>query len=237
MKERINLGSNGSAEYSWLIPEPEEFRVVHVTTSQLWHLGQALVSELRSSVYLLLLESVGSPLGPISLWSQSHWLGPVPTRGGVGFRTRGPTLASQTVQGSLRLTRLARVYRHAPVLWVGPLWCLVSQSRLTVCNPMDCSPPGSSVHGILQASILGWIAMPSSRGSSQPRDQTQVSYMAGRFLYQPWGSLSPHLSPVFLKIRLRKALPSLLVLPPWQASPADLLMYFTSFCASRPLPH
>ena len=40
------------------------------------------------------------------------------------------------------------------------------QSCLTVCDPMDCSPPGSSVHGILQASILEWIAMPSSRGSS-----------------------------------------------------------------------
>ena len=38
----------------------------------------------------------------------------------------------------------------------------------TLCNPMDCSPPGSSVHGILQARILEWVAMPSSRGSSQP---------------------------------------------------------------------
>ena len=40
------------------------------------------------------------------------------------------------------------------------------QSCLTVCDPMDCSPPGSSVHGILQSSILEWTAMPSSRGSS-----------------------------------------------------------------------
>ena len=39
----------------------------------------------------------------------------------------------------------------------------------TLCNPMHCSPPGFSVHGILQASILEWVAMPSSRGSSQPR--------------------------------------------------------------------
>ena len=46
---------------------------------------------------------------------------------------------------------------------------------------MDCSPPGSSLHGILQARILEWVAMPSSRGSSQPRDQTQVSVIAGRF--------------------------------------------------------
>ena len=40
----------------------------------------------------------------------------------------------------------------------------------TLCNPMDCSPPGSSVHGILQARILMWVIMPSSRGSSPPRD-------------------------------------------------------------------
>ena len=49
------------------------------------------------------------------------------------------------------------------------------QSCPTLCNPMDCSPPGSSVHGILQASILEGIAMPSSRGSSESRDRTWVS--------------------------------------------------------------
>ena len=45
---------------------------------------------------------------------------------------------------------------------------------LTLCNPVGCSPPGSSVHGILQARILEWVAMASSRGSSQPRDQTHI---------------------------------------------------------------
>ena len=43
---------------------------------------------------------------------------------------------------------------------------LVTQSRLTLCDPMDCSPPGSSAHGILQAGILEWVANPFSRGSS-----------------------------------------------------------------------
>ena len=42
------------------------------------------------------------------------------------------------------------------------------QSCLTLCDPMNCSPPGSSIHGILQARILEWVAMPSSRGSSHP---------------------------------------------------------------------
>ena len=51
------------------------------------------------------------------------------------------------------------------------------QSCPTLCNPMNHSLPGSSVHGILQASILEWVAMPSSRGSSQPRDRTPVSYV------------------------------------------------------------
>ena len=46
---------------------------------------------------------------------------------------------------------------------------LVTQSCLTLWKPMDCSPPDSSVHGILQARILEWIAMSSSRGSFQPR--------------------------------------------------------------------
>ena len=52
----------------------------------------------------------------------------------------------------------------------------VTHSYLTLCDPMDCSPPGSSVHGILQARILEWVAISSSRGSSWPRDQTHVSW-------------------------------------------------------------
>ena len=56
--------------------------------------------------------------------------------------------------------------------------CVLAKSFqlcLTLCNPMDCSPPGSSVHGILQARILEWVAMPSSGGSSRPRNRTSVS--------------------------------------------------------------
>ena len=49
------------------------------------------------------------------------------------------------------------------------------QSSVTLCDLMDCSPPRSSVHGILQARILEWVAMPSSRGCSRPRDRTCVS--------------------------------------------------------------
>ena len=56
----------------------------------------------------------------------------------------------------------------------------VAQSCLTLCDPMDCSPLGSSVHGIFQASVLEGVAISFSRGSSRPRDQTQVSHVAGR---------------------------------------------------------
>ena len=58
---------------------------------------------------------------------------------------------------------------------------LVAQSCLTLRDPMICSPPVSSVHGILQARILVWIAISSSRESSPPRDQSLVSGIAGRF--------------------------------------------------------
>ena len=51
----------------------------------------------------------------------------------------------------------------------------VAQSCPTLCNPVYCSPPGSSVRGILQVRILEWVAIPFSRESSQPRDQTRVS--------------------------------------------------------------
>ena len=50
----------------------------------------------------------------------------------------------------------------------------------TVCSPMDCSPPGSSIHRILQARILEWVAIRFSRGSSRPRDRTQVSHIVSR---------------------------------------------------------
>ena len=57
---------------------------------------------------------------------------------------------------------------------------LVVQLCLTLCDPMNC-PPGSSVHGSLQARILEWVAISFSRESSRSSDQTQVSCIAGRF--------------------------------------------------------
>ena len=56
----------------------------------------------------------------------------------------------------------------------------VAQSCPTLCDPMDCSLPGSSVHGIFQTRVLEWVAISFSKGSSLPRDPTQVSCIVGR---------------------------------------------------------
>ena len=71
-----------------------------------------------------------------------------------------------------------RVCMRACMRACGHVWCIRAkslQSCPTLCDPTDCSPRGSSVKGILQARILEWVAMPSSRESSQLRDWTQVS--------------------------------------------------------------
>ena len=69
--------------------------------------------------------------------------------------------------------------RHDRVLLTLQIQVLVAQSCLTLCSPMDCSPQGSSAYGIFQARILEWVVISFSRGSSQPRDRTQASHIAG----------------------------------------------------------
>ena len=78
---------------------------------------------------------------------------------------------------------------HMPQLRVS-LWQLrpSAQSRPTLCDPMDCSSPGSSVHGIFPARLLEWVAISCSRGSSRPRDRTHVLCL----LHWQVGSLPLH---------------------------------------------
>ena len=88
---------------------------------------------------------------------------------------------------------------------VGIGFCVPAESLQlapTPYDPMDCSPPGSSVHGILQARILEWVAMPSSRGSSRPKDGISVSYL----LNWQAGSL-PLVPPRKLTFNLPRILP------------------------------
>ena len=98
--------------------------------------------------------------------------------------------------------------------WQFDLWflCLiesVSHSVCpTLCDPTDCSPPGSSVHGILQARIREWVAIPFSRESSQPRDWTWVFCIAGRFFQSESGSSS-----------IKALSPSEMIHTPWSVFP------------------
>ena len=79
-------------------------------------------------------------------------------------------------------------------IWIPPLGCMCACvhaklfSQVRLCDPLDCSSSVSSVHGILQAGILEWGAVPSSRGSSKPRDRTCVSYVSciSRWVLYHW---------------------------------------------------
>ena len=82
------------------------------------------------------------------------------------------------------------------------LFCcsLVAQACPTLCDPQDCSLPGSSVHGILQARMPEWVAVPFSRGSSQPRDQTWFSHSTGGF-FMVWATRE---APCFASVCIQR---------------------------------
>ena len=93
---------------------------------------------------------------------------------------------------------------HSPISCIDQcVKVLVAQSCLTLCDPMDYSSLGSSVPGILQARILEWVAIPFSRGSSWPRDRTQVSRTAGGF-FTIWATRQAHW-PMFTESTNSKA--------------------------------
>ena len=77
-------------------------------------------------------------------------------------------------------TREAQKDTRTPIFIVKESESEVAQSCLTLWDPMDCSLPGFSVHGILQAGTQAWVTISFSRGSSWPRDQTLVSHIGGR---------------------------------------------------------
>ena len=97
-----------------------------------------------------------------------------------------PTKVCASLKSSWRSSfHNSRVFEYSVpstvVVVLVALCCSVSKSCPTLCDPVDCSPPGCSVHGISQARILEWVAISFSGGSSQPMDRTQVSCLAGRF--------------------------------------------------------
>ena len=98
-----------------------------------------------------------------------------------------PNLASEVVVYALHL---ASLHTYNRITLLSPEWVTicpligsgsgVTQLYLTPCEPIDCSLPGSSVHGIVQARVLEWVAISFSRGSSWPRDWTWVSRIVDR---------------------------------------------------------
>ena len=85
-------------------------------------------------------------------------------------------------------------------------WCLVTKLCLTLCDSMDCNLPGSSVHGILRARILEWVAISFSRGSSPSRDRTHVSCIGRQFLYHIEPPEKPQSTQGY-SLRSKQALP------------------------------
>ena len=123
------------------------------------------LGSLRSSLYYCFLSSninisLGVAVGPKSRLWRFNWF------------------SKTLVQLNYWLIRSSQL--KYTLIWTSVL-CLVTHWGPTLCDPMDCSLPGSSVHGILQARTLEWVAIPFSRGCSWPRDQTQISCFAGRF--------------------------------------------------------
>ena len=107
--------------------------------------------------------------------------------------------------GGPKSTHCLKIFTTLWVLLLRPfhVWvCMRAQSHqpcLTLCDPMGCSPPGFSAHGIAQARILEWVAMPSSRGSSWPKDRTCICLCllhCSQFLYPLSHLGSPSMSEV-----------------------------------------
>ena len=84
---------------------------------------------------------------------------------------------------SIKVIKVEEILRNFSRLMETKSKKVKSLSRVRLCNPVDCSPPGSSIHGIFQAKVLEWVAISFSKGSSRPRDRTQVYLRCRQTLY------------------------------------------------------
>ena len=124
----------------------------------------------------------GSVKSNLAITGQEYWI-PVPSQ---PHRLKGSLCDGQSTRWLSERSLDGAVFRLVLITFDGDDGTASrvhaqSFSCAQLCDPVDCSPPGSSVHRILRARILEWVAMPFSRGSSRPRDQTRVSCIAGRF--------------------------------------------------------
>ena len=126
----------------------------------------------------LTLDRVGKPVEFLIITSATYWV----------LNMRSSKLSNKSF-------KIMRVSGKEIFFWVTGANCAkLLQSCPPLCDPMDCSPSGSSVHGILQTRILEWTDISSPKGSSPPRDQTHISYVSciGRqVLYQQCHLRSP----------------------------------------------
>ena len=195
---------------SWLnwFTQPRRAILLHAKKSHHgavlgWKVASEQYDPLAGSPHLLILPSSSSSSTSATWWKQDgHWSAKKQSLGTMRWGTQRDhsfPRASPHWWGSLPPEVPQCIYppfsfqnyflcpclkEKGKGLWL-LIWtcCLVAQSCPTLCDPMDCSLPGSSVHGILQARILEWFAISSSRGSSQLRDQTQVFCIGRQILY------------------------------------------------------
>ena len=118
--------------------------------------------------------------------------GPIPSWQ-IGKQWKQWQTSFSQVPTSLQIVTEATKLRHLllgrkAIINLDSIFKVKLLSRVRLCESVDCSLPGSSVHGILQARILEWVAISFSRGSSQPRDRTQVFHIAGR-CFTLWATL------------------------------------------------
>ena len=123
-----------------------------------------------------------SPLFFLLSWYFSHWI--------VIASTSGLRPDSKISKKKKKKVSCLLLQHHCLLSFWYLMKVLVAQSCPTLCDPMDCSPPGSSVQWVLQTKILEWVAIPFSRRSSRARDWTWVSCLAGRF-FTIWNQGSP----------------------------------------------
>ena len=145
------------------------------------------VTERKESEVAQLCLTLYDPLDCSLPGSSAHWIfqASIPEWLAISF----PRIWIFPTQGSnLGLLHYRQILYQLNHHW-SPVKVKVTQSCLTLCNPMDCI-----VHGFLQARILEWVVFPFSRGSSQPRDQTGVSCIAGGF-FTNWASGKPRVIP------------------------------------------
>ena len=134
-----------------------------------------------SRVWLFVMLWTVAFQAPLSTWfpRQEYW-------SGLPFASLADLPNQEMEPESLKSLALARGFFTTSATWEALLltW---SEVKVTQLCPTLCNPMGYAVYGILQARILEWVAFPFSRGSSQPRDQTQVSWIAGGF-FTSWAT-------------------------------------------------